>query len=248
MIKNTRLVKTCRRISSQVVGRARRLLQYAEHRLYVPPQTARVHQWWASDPREERRYAYDLTEDSLVFDLGGYRGDFTSDVFARYACAVEVFEPVPEYADDIARRFAQNPKITVHCLGLAGRTGTSRLSLSDDRSSLYRLDNDACEVQLVEARDFLEERGFPVVDLMKINIEGGEYELLEHMLEHDLIRHVRNVQVQFHEDVLPDAALRMRDIQARLAQSHDVTYQFPFVWENWQLKSDSARAGQRRAA
>ena len=233
---NTDLITTCRRNSAKFVGYGRRLLSYAERRLYVPPQTARVHRWWAADPQEQQRYAYDLTSDSLVFDLGGYRGQWASDIFARYTCAVEVFEPVPEYAAEIERRFAANPQIAVHQFGLAGETGTSRIALSADRSSLYRADSDAREVRLVEARSFLAQRGFPTIDLMKINIEGGEYELLEHLLDHDLTRRIRNIQVQFHEDVLTDATQRMQRLQARLAQSHEPTYQFPFVWENWCVK------------
>ena len=192
------LIATCRRNSSRIVGYGRRLLSYAERRLYVTPQTARVHKWWAADPQERQRYDYDLTADSLVYDLGGYRGQWASDIFARYACAVEVFEPVPEYAGDIEHRFAANPKIAVHQFGLAGQTRTSGIALSADRSSLYGNDSDGCQVKLVEARSFLAQRGFPTIDLMKINIEGGEYELLEHLLEHDLIRHIRNLQVQFH--------------------------------------------------
>ena len=137
------LIKACRRSSSWIVGHARRLLSYIERRLYVAPQAVRVHQWWAADPQEQQRYEYDLTSDSLVFDLGGYRGDWASDMFARHMCCVEVFEPVPHYAQDIETRFANNPKIKVHALGLAGQSGEASIAISDDRSSLYVANEDA---------------------------------------------------------------------------------------------------------
>lgn len=231
------LITTFRRTSSRIAGCGRRALSYIERRLYVPPQAVRVHQWWAADPQEKQRYEYNLTSDSLVLDLGGYRGQWTSDIFARYSCRVEVFEPVPHYARDIEKRFARNPKITVHQFGLAGQTGESHIAISDDRSSLYGSDGESCMVKLVEARSFLEKLGFPRIALMKINIEGGEYELLEHLLENDLVKYIDNIQVQFHDEVIPNAAEQMQRLQQRLAETHEPTYQFPFVWENWRSKA-----------
>ena len=49
---------------------------------------------------------------------------------------------------------------------------------------------------------------------MKINIEGGEYELLERLIAADLIRKIDDIQVQFHNFV-PDAAARMERCKAR---------------------------------
>lgn len=73
------------------------------------------------------------------------------------------------------------------------------------------------------------------IALMKINIEGGEYELLEHMLDTGLVSRVCNFQVQFH-DFVPDAYPRMLAIQERLRATHELTYYFPFIWENWKRK------------
>lgn len=36
------------------------------------------------------------------------------------------------------------------------------------------------------------------IGLMKINIEGGEYELLERMIELGIINKVKDIQIQFH--------------------------------------------------
>jgi hypothetical protein len=79
------------------------------------------------------------------------------------------------------------------------------------------------------------------VDLMKINIEGGEYELLEHLIARGLTKRIRNIQVQFHEDVMAGAAGRMERIQSRLAETHHLTYQERFVWENWELSAVNAK-------
>ena len=50
---------------------------------------------WVRDNGDHTlRLDYDLNEDSIVFDVGGYRGDFTSAIFNKYNCNVYVFEPV----------------------------------------------------------------------------------------------------------------------------------------------------------
>jgi hypothetical protein len=69
---------------------------------------------------------------------------------------------------------------------------------------------------------------------MKINIEGGEYDLLDHLIETGWIRRIRDVQIQFH-DFVSGATQRMHHIQAALKNTHHTTYQYPFVWENWHI-------------
>jgi hypothetical protein len=68
-----------------------------------------------------------------------------------------------------------------------------------------------------------------------VNIEGGEYELLERMLERGLTERVCDLQIQFH-NFSPDAAERMAAIQRGLAATHRPTYQYRFVWENWRRR------------
>ena len=78
------------------------------------------------------------------------------------------------------------------------------------------------------------ELGTQQIDLMKINIEGGEYELLEEILSSGWVHNIKNLQIQFH-DFFPEAKGRMEAIQEKLSFTHELTYQYPFVWENWQL-------------
>ena len=87
----------------------------------------------------------------------------------------------------------------------------------------------------MEAKAFFDRNGIGEIDLMKINIEGGEYEFLEYLLDTGLAVKIKNVQVQFH-DFVPNAETRTKSIQERLSQTHSLTYQYEFVWENWRVK------------
>ena len=69
---------------------------------------------------------------------------------------------------------------------------------------------------------------------MKINIEGAEYELLTRLIEVGLVKNIKNIQIQFH-NFSCDSRVHMEEIQRVLGQTHRLTYQYEFVWENWEL-------------
>jgi FkbM family methyltransferase len=202
---------------------------------YVNIQAQRCIPWFKDNGDRTLRLEYDLSDSSIVLDLGGYEGQWASDIFSMYCCCIHVFEPVEGFASKIEKRFAKNSKILVHRYGLSNLNKKSQIFIDGDSSSTFKSDNDSEEINLVKAIDFIKEHHIHSVDLMKINIEGGEYDLLEHLLNNGLIENITNIQVQFH-DFVPNAENRMIKIQQELEKTHFLTYQYSFVWENWKRK------------
>ncbi len=187
---------------------------------------------WKKGHGERSRYLYDLNENSIVFDLGGYKGQWASDIFSQYVPNIYIFEPVKKYAQDITDRFLHNKKIKVFAFGLSNKEATEDIWIAGDRSSTYTLKGTKETIEFKSAKNFFATEKITTIDLMKINIEGGEYDLLEHLLETGLVKNIQNIQVQFH-DFVPNAEKRMIAIQEKLKKTHHTTYQYPFVWENW---------------
>lgn len=182
------------------------------------------------------RLDYPLGPTALVVDAGGYEGQWASDIFGRFACRVHVFEPVASFADRIGARFAHNPAIVVHREGLAGRTRTETIHLRANGSSIFgRAEGPGETIALRDVAEWWSAHHIEQIDLLKLNIEGGEYEVLERLLETGLVARVVAVQVQFHQTV-PDAAARYEKIAAALAATHRLTWRYPWVWENWQRR------------
>jgi FkbM family methyltransferase len=179
------------------------------------------------------RLEYELDRRSLVLDVGGYEGQWASDIFSRYLCAIHVFEPVPDFADAIERRFASNDAIKLHRVALGAKAGEAKLSISGDGSSLHLQTDKEVLVRVVTLEEIVAAEGIDDIALMKINIEGAEYDLLDHLTASGLVRRVRNLQVQFH-DFVQDAECRKKAIQSRLRETHKLTYEYPFVWESWE--------------
>lgn len=206
------------------------------------PLSERNKENWYKNPDNEKvlRYAYPLNENSLVIDVGGYEGDFASEIFARYQCRIFVFEPVKRYVDYLNNRFKLNHSITILPFGLGGKKEELKIHVMEEASSYNRTETihkkgSEETVSIVSVVDFFSTNEIKKVDLIKINIEGGEYDLLDKMIEFDFIRICDNIQVQFH-DFYPDFQKRYDLINKELSKTHVLTYNFPFVWENWTRK------------
>lgn len=178
------------------------------------------------------RFNYPLTPDSIVFDVGGFEGQWTSDLFAMYQPTIHVFEPVHAFAKEITTRFQHNNKIAVYPFGLSDTTTDASIAVIDNKSSVFLDTRDREIIHLVRISEFIRENNISHIDLIKINIEGGEYPLLEDLIGADLTKIIDNIQVQFHS-FAPDAISRMQTIKQALVKTHTTTYSFPFVWENW---------------
>jgi len=199
-------------------------------------QRERVLPWFAVKGDETLRLNYDLNEKSVVFDVGGYKGEFAENIFCKYNATLYVFEPIKSFCQIIRNKFSNNQKVKVYDFGLAGKDEQMQISMSDNASSVFLQTHDSETVQLKSIVNFIRENNIQSVDLIKINIEGGEYELLESLIKNNLISVFKNIQIQFHDFLLDDGKERMNKIQENLTKTHKITYQYEFVWENWQLK------------
>ena len=175
---------------------------------------------------------HDLGPEATVFDLGGYEGRWTSEIFQPYDCNVYVFEPVPSYVATLRRRFIGIDKIRIHDCALGDSDREFSIGIAGDASSAFTNHGPVVRVHQRKFLDWFETSGLKQIDLLAINIEGAEYDLLDYLVETQLIEAVVNLQVQFH-DFVPDAVERMRALQTAIAQTHIPTFDFYFIWNGW---------------
>jgi FkbM family methyltransferase len=190
---------------------------------------------------EALRYRFDLDRQSLVMDLGGYKGHFALEILKQHECRIWIFEALPPYAARLQRRLGRIPGLRIFPYGLAGVDQKASIHVDEDASSTFEgpKESRSVRIRLRSATAFLAAARPRQVDLMKINIEGGEYELLERLLESPWSRKIVRLQVQFHPFV-PGALGRMKAIQAQLGRTHVKEWGFPMVWESWVLKETRA--------
>lgn len=176
-----------------------------------------------------------MDKNSIVIDTGGYRGDWTENIYMGYECNIFVLEPMKAYHDLIVARFNYTNRIIPVNIALSNKTEQAEISIEGDSSSIFNQEGVKEIIQCVDVKDFFEEYKLNEVDLMKINIEGSEYDLLERIIELDLHKKIKNFQIQFHR-FIEHCDVRRKKIQEALSETHDCTWNYDWIWENWTMK------------
>ena len=126
-----------------------------------------------------------LIEPSWVCYCVGAGGDvsFDRELVERYGATVRAFDPVADYVRS-AQAELQHPRFSVHQVAIATGDGPLRMQVTHDARS-----GSVSPAGLYESRDFIElpgrslpslmtELGDDRIDLLKLDIEGGEYDVL----------------------------------------------------------------------
>ena len=183
-------------------------------------------------------FDHDLNPSSIVFEVGAYLGNFVIGLHKKHPCNIYVFEPVEGHYHDLMDNLQKNG-IALHGyrIALSNKSEIADIYVSGDVSSRY---NTPPTFHIEKAKhvaidEFMDAHKIDRIDLININIEGAEYDLIEYILDKGIVTKFVNIQVQFHEFV--EGYQQMYDaICERLRETHELTYRYPFVWENWKLK------------
>lgn len=183
-----------------------------------------------------------LPRNAVILDVGANHGDFA--LACQTVCPasrIHLFEPLPQLFDDLDR-LAQSTqgKWTIHRCALGAEAGSAEIEvpLSDDAvgtlagfTDSYRAVNPAsaqtrkvaCEIRPLDKVD-LGLNATEMIDLLKIDVEGFEFEVMKGAME--TLRRTRNLVVEVsllrHSDAdrppVPDMLSLLRSQGFRLRQ------------------------------
>lgn len=180
----------------------------------------------------------DVAAGEAVIDVGAYRGEWAQDVAERYGAEVYAFEPVVGAHERLAARAARVPGIHAFDVGLSDRDQQVSFALDGPGSAASGADGafGAASVRLRDVDEVLRELDLTEIAWLKVNIEGGEYDLFDRLLATGWLDRIRVVSIQFHE-WLPAAHRRRWQIRRGLARTHEVVWDYPWVWELWRRRA-----------
>lgn len=176
---------------------------------------------WQSQNLEHLRYEYDLKPDDLVIDLGAYRGEWAEEIYKRYRCRIICIEPGPWIAG------FPHGEVINKAAGV--KDGLQKFGGAYYYSSAH--EDATHEYETFGINSLLAKHG--EIALVKINIEGAEYELLNHIIDAGLHKRIKNLQVQFHLIEGEPIEEMYGAIASKLRETHHLTFYYPFCWENW---------------
>lgn len=163
----------------------------------------------------------------------GAGGDISFDLelIHRYGAVVRAVDPVQEYGDEALRQVGGDPSFSFRVAALAVRDGPIRMQSHHEASSaslsaagLYETE-DWTEVAGLTLTSLMREFGDDHIDLLKLDLEGLEYELVP-SLDLDALG-VRVFAIQLHH--VGSVGQAMRLIEGLRRQGFTLVAQRPTV-------------------
>jgi FkbM family methyltransferase len=148
----------------------------------------------------------DLNKNSVVYG-GGIGRDVTFEkaLVNRFGCSIVMFDPSPTGQETMTLPENKIRQFQFVPVGLSGSNGTLRFAPPPDpREGSWFTDGSTAatiEVPCVDLTTLMKQNGHDRIDLLKIDIEGAEYDVIDHLLSQKL--RVRQVLVEFHHNILP---------------------------------------------
>jgi len=196
-----------------------------------------IHQQWVADGGREKLVTFDfLTPESTVWEIGGWRGEWTETIARKYDPFIHVFEPVQCWWLKMLGMFKGNPKISLWNYGLGALDRFEEIGVDLDASGLYCDSKDKIDIQIRSVLDVMEDINTEEIDVTQCNCEGGEYEIFPELIDTGLIERFKVLAIQFH-NLHPTHALERIKIQDGLSQTHVMTSCYDWKFEYWERKN-----------
>ena len=182
-------------------------------------------------------YNFNLCHKSIVYDVGGYLGDFAEIIERKYGSNILLFEPISEFFEICDTKFSGYVNVKCFNYGLSNANETQTIVKSENSSSMFANEiGESRKIHLRKISEVFEEMKHSNVDLMKLNVEGSEFPILLDLIKTNNLRRIKLILVQFH-DFYPNAKSLRSTIRFELAKTHNEIFNYPFVWECWERKN-----------
>lgn len=223
-----------------------KIIQYFEGYVLRKPEALLALEFIKNDKVLDYRHRYTLDPGAIIFDCGGFKGEWTAkmlDLYRHLNPRIYVFEIAGPFIKILEKKFEAEKNVQVFGFGLGREDQIIQFEISDIATSIFaKQDNlltESGEIKCVGS--FLDDYSISHIDLLKMNIEGGEYDLLDSLIASGFIKKCKNVQIQFHN--YGEWSVKRRDvIKSHLAITHKCTYDYEWNFENWELLNNTSLA------
>ena len=143
-----------------------------------------------------------IQKGDIVFDVGANIGIFS--LYSAYNLAKEIhcFEPGKEQFNAIKNNLSNKfNNLYANNLAVTKNKGIIKFYLSDfstTNSTFSKLSDDYIEVETVDLETYVNDNNITKIDYLKIDCEGGEYEIIEFMNENFLRESVDKICLEYH--------------------------------------------------
>jgi FkbM family methyltransferase len=187
-----------------------------------------------------------LNPQSIVYSAGvGSDITFEHDLVRQFGCQVILIDPSPTGVQTMSRPENQIPNFHFFPVALAGTCGKLKMAAPKPGEDAWRPSNDqtaAMEVSCENLETLMNRNRHTQIDLLKLDIEGSEYEVIEDLLKSRT--RVHQICVEYHHEILPGIR-RSQTISSIFKLLHhryrlvDRTgFNHTFILRSWPFKSN----------
>ena len=177
----------------------------------------------------DKKYKYhDLTRDSVVIDIGGFKGEWALHISKKYGCKVHIFEPVRSNYYAILKKSWWRRNISLHRLAISDKTGTIEFFLTPNADGHTTIDRSKTSkkkkvkkilTKSITLEKFLNDKNLSRVDLIKMNCEGAEIQILN-SIDSQLAKKIKQITFSGHAPKITS----IEDQEAALQHIRNVGY------------------------
>jgi FkbM family methyltransferase len=194
--------------------------------------------WFEDDGDRTHILNYKLGNDSVVIDLGAYKGIWVEMLLEKiYPVKPKIIlvEPVTEFYYFLKEKFKGHENVEILNVGVSITENEiqKKIYISNDGSSTNFKEGNPIECGFMPIDKILEKYNIDKVDLIQINIEGDEYSLMEYMISNKIINVFKNIHVQFHYGIDNDLERHEKIREEMRLLDFKINFDYPFVWESW---------------
>jgi FkbM family methyltransferase len=145
-----------------------------------------------------------VEENDVVIDIGFNYGLFSMISLKNNPSKIIAFEPNPKLVSNY-QKFFNNEKIELYQKAVSNRTGIIIFNENNDPGMSTLLSdinthniNATYEVELINFYQFLQENNINQIDYLKVDCEGGEYDIFDSIPNEYLTNQVKKIALEFH--------------------------------------------------
>ena len=187
---------------------------------------------WFLFNREKLKYGMKFRSDGLILDIGSYLGKYTRKLLKKNpGMTFWLYEPIPEYYRACLVRFKGRENVSVYQKAVSADGRAIRMQIDGLRSRQeLNTKNDVLEFASINIQEIFDSAA--EIELLKMNIEGIEYECLNLLILSNSLIKAKYLLIQFHN--FESGAEKKRNL-VRKAIEKDFTnvFNYEWMWELW---------------
>lgn len=183
----------------------------------------------------------------VIVDGGTCKGEFMKQYLYNGA-TIHAFEPFPINHNGLKKEFGDNPDFKLNFAALGGTAGKTSLywnghedfygyvgsSLCEDNRVISAGHRHDCTV--VKLSEYYKEHINEYVNILKLDIEGSEYDVLDDLLQNDLINEFGTIYVEGHESIINSIGQQSVDVMKRVKEKYrGLLYVWDWPGAKWSL-------------